>query len=260
MHRLLWISGIVGMLIAVVIAATQDQWMLLLISYIYFRIIKLIGFHIGLHRYFSHGSFKTGKVQHLLLIGTSVLIGQGSPISWASVHRHHHTHADQPLDVHSPHYGKWQSLFNTYTLRSSNWWMYVKKVNKLPRDLLQDPIIIFVHKYYYTIWIGIILAAWGLLGTMFLIFFVLAPVGFGWLHAPFINFFTHLNLPGSYRNYNTVDKSYNNNYVRWISPEEAYHNNHHALPANYNLAHYDTEFDPVAPIIKYFFEKHEHLS
>ena len=258
MQRLLWISGIAGMIAVVWIAVTQSQLMLLLISYLYFRFIKLVGFHIGLHRYFCHGSFKTEKAQHLLMVVTSVLLGQGSPISWTTMHRHHHKNADQPLDVHSPHHGRWQSLFSTFTVRSNNWWVNVKKVNKLPRELFRDPVLVFVHDHYFKIWATIIISAWALFGTTFLLFFVLAPIGFGWLHAPFINFFAHLNLPGSYRNYNTLDKSYNNNYIRWINPEEAYHNNHHAVPGNYNFAHKDNEFDPVAPIIKYFFEKKQH--
>ena len=62
-----------------------------------------------------------------------------------------------------------------------------------------------------------------------------------------------MKLPGSYRNHNTLDNSYNNTVVNWYLLGEGLHNNHHAEPGNYNQAHAPGEFDLGAWIIKKFF-------
>jgi fatty-acid desaturase len=63
------------------------------------RMFAITGFY---HRYFSHKAFRTSRpVQFLFaLVGAAAV--QRGPLWWASHHRHHHVHSDDPEDVHSP--------------------------------------------------------------------------------------------------------------------------------------------------------------
>ena len=64
------------------------------------RMLAITGFY---HRYFSHKSFRTSRAMQFLfaLLGASAV--QRGPLWWASQHRHHHTHAEDEQDPHSPH-------------------------------------------------------------------------------------------------------------------------------------------------------------
>lgn len=55
-----------------------------------------------LHRYWSHKSFKVGRVTQFGLYILACLASQAGPLWWASKHRKHHKHCDDELDPHSP--------------------------------------------------------------------------------------------------------------------------------------------------------------
>src|SRR5947209_7912682 len=53
------------------------------------------------HRYFAHRAFKTSRwFQFVLALGAQSAAQRGV-LWWASHHRWHHKHSDQPSDVHS---------------------------------------------------------------------------------------------------------------------------------------------------------------
>ncbi len=57
---------------------------------------------IGLHRLWSHHSFKTNIVMEFILAMMSAATLQGPILSWASNHHKHHTYTDKGDDPHSP--------------------------------------------------------------------------------------------------------------------------------------------------------------
>src|SRR5438045_7329653 len=59
----------------------------------------------GLHRYFSHRSFKTSRTAQFILAVLCCTNLQQGPLWWAVYHRHHHRCSDTPGDPHSPHHG-----------------------------------------------------------------------------------------------------------------------------------------------------------
>src|SRR4051794_19486217 len=63
------------------------------------RVFTLTGFY---HRYFSHRSFKAGRIPQCACgwIGCTPI--QKTPLWWAAHHRHHHTHSDDEHDLPSP--------------------------------------------------------------------------------------------------------------------------------------------------------------
>lgn len=57
---------------------------------------------IGLHRLWSHDSYKTNKFVEWVLMFLSAGTLQGPVLSWASNHFRHHTYTDTDQDPHSP--------------------------------------------------------------------------------------------------------------------------------------------------------------
>ena len=139
-----------------------------------------------------------------------------------------------------------------WQIKPKSWWLEVKQVRTLPRDLMRDTEIKFVDKHYYSIWsLAIIIAA--LVSWKFAVFVLLATVGWAMLHSSLVNFISHWKIPGSYRNYDTNDNSYNNKWVARYLGGEGLHNNHHQYPNEYSHATEPGEFDFAAWIIKKWF-------
>jgi stearoyl-CoA desaturase (delta-9 desaturase) len=67
-------------------------------------LVRMLAISAFYHRYFSHRSFKTSRRVQLVfgVLGASCV--QRGPLWWASHHRRHHAHSDQPTDLHSPHH------------------------------------------------------------------------------------------------------------------------------------------------------------
>jgi stearoyl-CoA desaturase (delta-9 desaturase) len=255
LHKFVWAASVIGIFVTLGHAVYTENMMMWILAYLYFRLIRLITFHIGIHRYFSHNAFKTGKIRHVLLAWSTILIGQGSPITWSIHHRHHHKYSDTDLDVHSPYdkENKWLSVAGIFSLQPLSWWNR-KKVFASPRNLLRDPTCRFVHDHYYLLMFTISLTVVLLAGWQFWLYFILNVIGLFYLHTTLFTYITHKeNIPGNYRNFDTPDKSYNNKFIAWYSPEEAYHNNHHADPTNYRIGIKPHEFDPVAWVVEKFF-------
>ena len=61
-----------------------------------------ISIGVGLHRLWSHASFKTTKFIEFILCIFSAAALQGPAIKWADDHFKHHAHTDGELDPHTP--------------------------------------------------------------------------------------------------------------------------------------------------------------
>lgn len=67
-----------------------------------FYAITAIGITVGYHRYFTHGSFKTGRGVKITLGIMGSMALQGSVAQWVADHRKHHKFSDEVGDPHSP--------------------------------------------------------------------------------------------------------------------------------------------------------------
>ena len=56
------------------------------------RMFAITGFY---HRYFSHKTFKTGRVVHAIFAFLGSSTTQRGPLWWASHHRRHHSRSDE---------------------------------------------------------------------------------------------------------------------------------------------------------------------
>jgi len=209
-------------------------------------LVGLLGNQIAQHRYFSHRSFVTTKLRHYLLGFFSILTAT-SPITYASVHRHHHVHNDTDQDAHSPLKGFWYSAL---------YWPFTELSNlkiKPATDLIRDPYLRWIHANVNVITTLIVLILF-LIGPIYGLGY-LAAIGFNYLDSTLVrSALVHIRLPGSYRTYNTDDSSWNNQWLQLYHWSEGLHNNHHAFPNKYNTATRWPEFDLAGLCVHYFFK------
>lgn len=250
-YRFFYFFLIISFPISILIGALLEMWWWVLISVLYAKFLCVIGIHIGLHRYLSHNSFKTGPIRRKILIIASLLTGQGSPISWSTHHLHHHSYSDTKKDLHGPSIGFWQTVL---------WWPIIlknnvdneKRLTFAPKHLVRDPFIVMIHKHYFRIWTLLIVVS-AIIDWRICLFFIIAPASFSLYSANIVgNYLSHIKLPGSYRNFETSDNSYNNKWIQFWLIGEGLHNNHHKDSKAYNQAMTFNEKDPAAWIIDKF--------
>jgi stearoyl-CoA desaturase (delta-9 desaturase) len=132
-------------------------------------VATFIGIELGFHRCFAHRAFvpTRGLKYALAILGSAA--GQGPVTYWASNHRRHHRYIDQPGDPHSPHVSAVGALRGVRGFWHAHMgWLFVRDITntaRFGRDLLRDPVLIFVNRHY---------VVWVLLGIA-----VPAALGFG---------------------------------------------------------------------------------
>jgi fatty-acid desaturase len=237
--------------LALGVTYVYDLWWLLLASIIYAKLLAVVGVQIGLHRYFAHRSFATSKAKHILLCCASVLSGT-RVTSWALTHLHHHRNSNTDRDLHSPHVDSFLQATVLWPLRSRDWFNS-KNMAGISPNLLRDKYVMFIHTHYNSIWATLIILSL-LISWKVCLFALLFPASFVTLNSLVMtNGFSHMELPGSYRNFDTPDKSTNNKWVQAFQIGEGLHNNHHKYPSRYSQAVESHERDPVAWIVEKLF-------
>lgn len=182
-------------------------------------LVRMFGITAGYHRYFSHRSFRLGRLAQFVLAVLAQSSGQKGVLWWAAHHRDHHRHSDLPGDVHSPRDGFWWSHVG--------WILSPRFDNYDPKrvaDFGRYPELRWLDRHHWVplalcgaaIWAagGFAAFAWG---------FLLATVAL--YHATFaINSVAH--IWGS-RPFATDDDSRNNPLLAILTLGEGWHNNHH---------------------------------
>jgi stearoyl-CoA desaturase (delta-9 desaturase) len=184
------------------------------------RMFAITGFY---HRYFSHRTFRTGRVTQFFfaLLGASAT--QRGPLWWSAHHRKHHRHSDTELDVHSPRqHGFWWSHMGWIT-SAENFPTDMHEV----RDLARYPELRWLDRY--DVVVPILLATTLILvgGWPFLIWGYFVSTVALFHGTSLINSLAH--RVGS-RRYQTDDDSGNSLVLALITLGEGWHNNHHRYP------------------------------
>ena len=185
--------------------------------------VRLVAITGGYHRYFSHRTYRTGRVRQFLLAFVGLTAVQRGPLWWAGNHRAHHRYSDTERDPHSAARGFWWS--HVGWILSAN---YANTNRALVQDLARYPELRFIDRHD---WIGpwslavvcFLLGGWsGLIVGFFISTIVL------W-HATFtINSLAHI---WGRRPYATGDTSRNSLTLALLTLGEGWHNNHHHQPA-----------------------------
>ena len=181
-----------------------------------------LGTTVGLHRALSHRTVKLHKAVERILILGAIINGSGSPLSWVSYHRLHHSCSDTADDISSPTHGGF-------------WWAHLRWLYQSPpAEVARWCPELDTREY----------RAWARAETPLVLLSLLCGLPFGWsaffwlgairlvysLHMQcFVNSLTHL---GQARD---GDHSQN---VWWLGPlqlaawGENWHHNHHDYPGS----------------------------
>lgn len=244
-YTALWISFFVGLFYF------YQEWHLLLISYLLYITIGVMGIEVGIHRYYSHRCFKLSKIKELFLDATVWLSSAHAPLPYSYIHRIHHLRADAPDDPHPTvaRDGRLKHFVNTMLLKTDPNVGELIHWNLIVKDLLTAK-----HQFFMN-W------AIPLLFLLHVIVFLVSPVAwFYFLVVPqIIMFLTNglTNLIGhsptwftSYKVVESPDISTNNIIMNFLVPGTGTHNLHHYDPTLWFLQRKWYEFDLAGYYVK----------
>jgi stearoyl-CoA desaturase (Delta-9 desaturase) len=234
-----WLSAIPFFLVhlaplaAFFVDVTWQDWVLCGVLYL----TRMFCITAGYHRYFSHRSYKMGRVaQFLMAFGGTTAVQKG-PLWWASHHRTHHRYTDLDDDVHSPRDGFWWSHVG---------WILSTKYKSTDLDSIKDfaayPELRWLERHNWVgPWaLGIASFAFFGWGGLFVGFFLSTVLL--WHGTFMVNSLAHVM---GRRRYATPDTSRNSFLIAVITGGEGWHNNHHYLPASVRQGFRWWEYDPT---------------
>jgi stearoyl-CoA desaturase (delta-9 desaturase) len=177
-----------------------------------------------------------------LLAQTSL---QRGVLWWASTHRRHHRHADEPQDVHSAQRdGFWWAHMG---------WMLSRRNDRVElahvRDLTVFPELRAIDRCKHLPGIALAVALWWIGGATALVWGFFVSTVLLW-HGTFtINSLSH--MLGT-RRYRTADASRNNPVLAAITLGEGWHNNHHHYQRSAAQGFFWWEIDPTFYVLQAF--------
>ena len=203
------------------------------------------------HRYFCHKSYKASRPVQFFFALLGLLCVQRGALWWASVHRHHHAHSDEEVDVHSPARKGFLWAHIGWMTSSRNF----PTDYKLIPDLAKFPELVFLNRFDL---IGPLLLAVLVYGLGALLHAVSPGLHTSGLQmlvwGGFIS--TVLLFHGTccinsmahvWRKprYDTGDDSRNSFLLAIITLGEGWHNNHHRYQSAARQGFYWWEIDPT---------------
>ena len=203
----------------------------------------------GYHRLYSHRAYTTHRFVRLFFLIFGAAACQNAILKWASDHRRHHNYVDTGKDPYNIKFG--------FFYAHMGWIFYKTPQNELSRDnakdLLADPDVMWQHRNYIPLAIGV----GGVLP--FLIGFLFHDAMGGLLlagiarivivhHATFlINSLCHFMGRQTYSLNNSARDSA---FVALITYGEGFHNFHHRFASDYRNGIRWFDFDPSKWLIK----------
>ena len=183
-----------------------------------------LGICLGFHRLLTHRAFKAPRWLERTLAVLGCVAWQGSPVQWAAVHRTHHRDSDGPVDPHSP--------------QESFWWGHMlwilqkrpidRPVEEVAKDLLQDPFMRWLHKWFWTLQLPLAAALYLVGGLPWVVWGIFVRTTVVWHGTWLINSAAHR---WGYANFDLGDGSRNLWWVALLTFGEGWHNNHHHHPS-----------------------------
>jgi len=220
--------------------------------------LSVLGTTAGVHRLWSHQSYKASLPLQIFLMLCFSLSGSGSIYEWVCKHHSHHKYVDTHGDPHNSSRGFFFSHIGWLLLKERSEVIEAKNAVNTQR-LDQDPVVQF--NKHYTVWLAVFMsfvlpylvcAMWGdgLNGLLVAGFLRLVVV----FHAIFcVNSFAHLQgdrlYESSFSNMHGLPVHPNacareNTFVALVAMGEGWHNFHHKYPYDYaskfSATHYST--------------------
>jgi stearoyl-CoA desaturase (delta-9 desaturase) len=205
----------------------------------------------GYHRLWAHKAYEANIILRLLYALGGAFALQNSALHWSSDHRPHHKFVDDnEKDPYSAKRGFWYSHIG-WMLRNYNQAVYSDYRNC--RDLQKDKVVMWQHRYYLPLAIGMNIGIPLLLGIVYGdITGMLLIVGVVRLvlshHSTFfINSLAHVWGSQPYTSKNT---SRDNGLLALLTFGEGYHNFHHLFEGDYRNGVRWWQYDPTKWLIK----------
>jgi stearoyl-CoA desaturase (delta-9 desaturase) len=230
-----------------IIDSQQFQW--LWVAAIFSSVVAIVSVNIALHRYISHGSFKTGPIRRKFLIYMSVIAAFGSPLSWTAMHRYHHAKSGSKDDNQSPknigYIRAWLTLYDPITVPPA-----------MVKDIIRDRDCMFIHRHYFKLLAAYVLILF-VINPFLVIFAFSIPAAACYQAAGAFAVIPHDVRFGGYQVLPSRDNddSVNSPLASLLSLGEGWHNYHHTRPGDYRHGHLWWELDPPAWIIERFFKQ-----
>ena len=195
---------------------------------------------VGLHRLFTHGSFKAARPLRIVLAVAGMMAMQGEVTEWVADHRRHHAFSDRDGDPHSP----WRYGSGAVALARGFWhshlgWIFNRGKTNLARfapDLVADRDIRVVDRLV-PLWMALSLGLPALVGGLATWSWWGALTAFFWASLVRISFLHHVtwsinsvcHMIGD-RPFASRDRAANFWPLAILSFGESWHNSHHADP------------------------------
>jgi fatty-acid desaturase len=186
-----------------------------------------LGVSVGLHRCFSHRSWKPrNKFIECVIHFFAVISVVGSSITWTGTHRMHHRFSDTDRDPHGiENKDLWTRIRYWF-----NYWPNHTVELKYVKDLIRDPTHVWFHRHYFHIllsWMALLLL---IDVDLFLYGFIVSTMMT--LHtASWITVGAHIWGHNEHR----VDSSKNTFFMGTYMWGEGWHSNHHAKPWSFEF-------------------------
>jgi len=186
--------------------------------------VRVFGITGGYHRYFSHRTYKTGRIFQFILAWLGCSATQKGPLWWSGTHRLHHKYSDQPGDPHSPTEGFWHS---------HQGWIFEPRWGGTPSHMIADfaryPELEWLNRWHWVPPITLAVLCWWIGGFAGLVWGFAVSTTLLWHGTYCVNSLCHV---WGTRRYDTSDGSRNNAFVAFLTLGEGWHNNHHHYQAS----------------------------
>lgn len=196
---------------------------------------------IGMHRLWSHDTYKVNKYVELILVILAAGSLQGPSLSWASNHFKHHAHTDEEEDPHSPL--KYKSKIKGFLWSHMGWMLMgegsYKSIDRVTMVKLgRNKLLRWQLKHYWILATSMNTVVPALVGFIFGGTFLAAYAGFLFIglgralqhHMTFCtNSLCHFIGEQKYIKGTSRD-------IWWLAPfllGENWHNYHHAFASDY---------------------------
>ena len=205
-------------------------------------VVTGLGITVGFHRYFTHGSFKAGRVLKIALAIAGSLAIEGPVVRWVADHRRHHAFSDREGDPHSPwRYGETVPALIKGLWHAHSGWLFDREQTNQRRytpDLLTDPDLVRVSRAFPAL-VGVSVFLPPLLGGLLSWSWQGAVSAFFWgslvriclLHHVTWSINSICHAVGR-RPFRSRDRSGNVWWLALASFGESWHNLHHADPTS----------------------------
>ena len=209
-------------IIAVYMGYVSINWYIVFAA---FFLVGPVGTGIGYHRLFSHRQFATWKPIEYAVAILGTLAAYAPVLFWASQHVYHHRHSDDAVDPSSP---KQFGFIESFLI----WRMRKKALRKISlknypvMQLMKDPFLMFLSNHFTKI-IYVYALVLLLIDPFWFVNLFIIPAALEHFRTNAISSISHMNIPLSYRNFETTDNSHNNVIIGWLSFGFGWHNNHH---------------------------------